>query len=901
MKRFIFLSISSIAVFIVALAFPALARADGPCDYEAPTPTPIMWLKADAITSTVSGTLISTWADSSGNGNSVTQADPSYQGTYIVDNHNLPAVYFDGDRYEMPFYLYNDSSYTVLVASRNANDCCIWAEGDTTDNIGIIYFYASYGRWGDSDNNPNIVFDHSAYYHGNALINSFNRNGDLGLFTTDLITETWQAGLNNWTDPNNTRWIGAIQRNIGFEYLNDAEIYEFLVFENALSEQQREDWINYLYRWVNYDDCDGSGGTCSTVDDYHFTEDDGTWLLAASASISDSVLTLIPGDTAAQNLDSLADYTDYDAVVSVSEVLTTVSLLVGLGIDTEVMTITDTGRYTASFTTPVLGGPIGYALSNQSVTGGYVGIDWTCLYRSGEFDECIAPDNGEFDDSSGWNYYNNAAWNEAIRAAFIPFNDVAAYSNPFYTPAYMTVQQPFTLPTLNPGEYLLISYESQAMGNENGLLTNWLQNSGLDIDYELTFEVFPQEYLFEFDIGNLAGEQAIMLFGNDGGFPPSGDWDQDVSLDNVCIFISDRPPNMPVPVDPNAINPVKLGNWYSCADIAGILANWGIDIRYHRINYQNTPSIWDPSGWVPWLISAFWVMVETYICIFFVAVKTIINLIERIINEILNYASWLRRSIEDGTLWTTDWLALFRTSFSNFVAFLRGTGSDWLFWLALTIIEFALVPGSFIANLFTLALWVAAGFWWLGGLFIPILLWLLVGGENLLKGIFNFLIDYGWNPFLAAIGFVISAALDVLIWIWNNGLIPFLSSALLLFFNPLLFVIFNLFPLIWDFLWSVAMYVWVNVFQAINIPFAFYTGLNQGVQSSAFSDLMACDGSVSNFWCGLFGGLDLVNGIAGHSIFYPIIIVGIIIGTIVILYQNVVALWNFFAQFISEI
>jgi len=126
--------------------------------------------------------------------------------------------------------------------------------------------------------------------------------------------------------------------------------------------------------------------TCQTVADAHFTGIvSDTWQLSGSATISDSTLTLPPGDTAAQGL-TLDGATGYNAVLSVTQVTSApISLNVFLGTDVDVLTITGTGYYSAFLATPSLleTESISYVLQNNSATG-EIGIDYTCLLVSSQ-------------------------------------------------------------------------------------------------------------------------------------------------------------------------------------------------------------------------------------------------------------------------------------------------------------------------------------------------------------------------------------------------------------------------------------------------------------------------------------------------------------------------------------
>lgn len=178
--------------------------------------------------------------------------------------------------------------------------------------------------------------------------------------------------------------------------LRSAEVItiEYLSFYNA-GDRSGTNTIT----WVKIEGCainppEEFPYSCSTVEDYHFTGViTDAWQLSGSATISDSTLTLTPGDTAAQDL-NLAGTTTYNAVFSVTQVVTEpVYLNVFLGTDVDILTITGTGYFTASLATPSLSvsEPISYVLENNS-SEGELGIAYTCLYTSSQ-SVCVAGQN----------------------------------------------------------------------------------------------------------------------------------------------------------------------------------------------------------------------------------------------------------------------------------------------------------------------------------------------------------------------------------------------------------------------------------------------------------------------------------------------------------------------------
>lgn len=320
---------------------------------------------------------------------------------------------------------------------------------------------------------------------------------------------------------------------------------------------------------------------------------------------------------------------------------------------------------------------------------------------------------------------------------------------------------------------------------------------------------------------------------------------------------------------------MELGEFYNCSDVDSIFYSLaGVDLRYHRLNYDTTPSLWDPSGWVPWLISAMWVMLNVFFCAFLVMWQTIINLVEYAINNGLNIFEWARRIWDQLPGWSYSWLAWFYQSYLNIFTWSYQTAVNWLGWLADTAVEFAgAVPA--------LAEWISANAWNLGIAFFNFLgtvyLYLLVAlsgpfGQivNLIITVWNFFAVFadlvlqllGYDSVAEALGETVmaSAAAISAVFEWLFALIKDLSAA----------------------------------------PLRFYQAAMAGLQSDSFGLLIGCSGQTS-FWCSFLAGLDLINAVAGHSIFYPIVIVAIVIGTIVILRDNMVGLWEFVSEDIFKI
>jgi hypothetical protein len=633
--------------------------------------------------------------------------------------------------------------------------------------------------------------------------------------------------------------------------------------------------------------CSAGGVLCPTVPNFHFVGE-SSWELSGSAAISSSILSLPPVAAAEQDISGLGQLT-YDAVISVTQVAITgtTSLSVTLGTQTYLLIIEEPGLYTATVTGDV-SDPQTYRLQNAGA--GSVDIDYTCLTTG---DKCLAPDNGEFNTSTGWDYYRGAAWNSTGKNTFLPFNPGGDADRSLIVASSM-----YTMPSVGAGQFLLMSFDARSEHVDSALMGSRVTN-GVDTTVEFYAETYPTDYTFEYDIGLLEGEQVAIAFANAVVDPLTGfSAEDDAVLDNVCVFLSDRPANLPTPIDPNQIPPTDLGFEFSCADVDGILASFGVNMQQYRATYATTPSIWDPEDWVPWLVAVFWVILETYICLFLGVVAALFNILEYIINNGLNIFSWFRRSSEGGITWWQAWLNWFRLTFANFSDFFNVTADDWLIWFGLSLLSFALFPGALFTNLGILTLWLSGGLAWLWDAIKQLPGFLLGDGLNGIRSILNTLIG-AWNFIWSGVGSVLSSLIDLAVQLWNSSILPLFQlvwnyiSSVSLFILP--FALFFLFgSTVFTLVWMLISWVWANIFQTINLPITFYRAFDQGANSAAFAYILDC--ANENFWCSLMAGFQLINQTANHSIVYPAVIVGIIISSILIFWRDI---WELFSIRVS--
>lgn len=700
--------------------------------------------------------------------------------------------------------------------------------------------------------------------------NGTHLRGRLELSNGEIITGTWTAL--------NTDWI-----TVGVSSENDGDQLSAIYLDATTFGSAFDESFTFLVDQSYFlASCNVQPGVlCPLVGGADFLTDDA-WLLTDGASITTGTLSLPVDGVAAQNL-TLTSNRTYNAVISTTAVVSgTANLTIRLGTQSQSQEISAAGEYTFTFTTATLGGPVAYIIENTGPDA--IDLDFTCvsLFSSGSGQgECLQPTNGTFETADNWTYYRSASWFSPAKKANLPHTDAGLIES---TPV-------FTFPSIGVGEYLLLGFTAIREGSETAYVGNrGLATGGGAIVVTSTYEVYPQEYQYEIDYTDLASATSGSIsFVNPGSAGYEGVTSSaDFKVDNVCVFIATRPPNLPTPLDPDGISPVDLGfNYTSCDDVDGLLAGFGVNIQQYRAEYEAGPSLWDPIGWVPWLVAAIWNALALYLCVFMAAFVTLVDILEYLINNFLNIASWLIRSWPVFVQWLLSVWAWLLATLPNVLAWLGDT-------IVLGLTWFFLSGGNlFVFTFFMLGYFIQAALDflnWLGFDLPDNLLDLLLNG---LIGIANLFIT-AWNLFLPAVEFVISGIVNFWVGLWNM-LAPFFSavwsyisggSLPLLLLNPLVYLVLAVFNLVW----MLILWVWANVFMVVNIPIQFYYAFDTGVRGEAFASLIAC--ASENFWCQMLAGVQLVNQTSAHSIGYPIVIVGIIVGSLVIFWEYIWALFH---------
>lgn len=639
---------------------------------------------------------------------------------------------------------------------------------------------------------------------------------------------------------------------------------------------------------------------CSLVQNANFEAEDG-WLLSGTAVITDGTLILGPGDIAAQNLTLTANRT-YNAVISATAVTTSTPLKVVLGTQNETLTIEEPGLYTATFTTPSnLAGPIVYGLENNG--SGTLTLDFTCvsLQSTGQSGQaCLAPANGTFENDSGWNWYRGAEWFYPGKYASLPLADLGLIGS----------SSTYTMPTLAVGEHLLLGFTARGLGDD-GVISGQVTNGVSTAEFNLS--TYRAEYSYEISLDTLAEETGVQFsFVNPGDVITDVVSSADVVVDNICVFLANRGPNLPTPTDPDGITPLDPGlqGFTTCADVDGIWAGFGVNMAQYRADYAAGTSVWDPFGWVPWLISAIFVTLASWACFFFAAFLNLIDLIVYFLNSVMNIGNWLVRMWPLFVAWLSgwnDWLAGSLASIANAIGNALAAWSNWIgdaLWATSTTIGLTLAAASewlgnnlaslsdsIAAFLSGWSNWIAESLAnlsdWIGATLATLWDWLASYFLSLngLRIVINWLIT-AWNAFLAALGLVISGILETLIGIWNGSLWPFLSEVWAFISGmpaTIASLLVDFVGAAWELLKTMFLWLWENVVSVAHTPLTFYYAFDSGINADPYG-LVSCAGE--NFWCTFLSGVQLINQLIAHSTLYPIVIVGIILSTLWILWDN---------------
>ena len=554
----------------------------------------------------------------------------------------------------------------------------------------------------------------------------------------------------------------------------------------------------------------GSGNGC-LLQNYSFSEgqtswdEQGiTWTEEDPVPIELGSAKMSFGDKLWQSVEVEPDF-DYDITVSVraTEFGTDSQIVVWFdGNEEKYLDISGVGNYTATLRSSTA--QTVFYIQNYAENYTNVYVDMICISGGPTGDttrQCIAPNNTTFDTTEGWQLFNGASHDALNMRAILPYSDPDR--------ALIATTSAYTLPTLAEGEYLLLGFTALAEG------TAYMASQAGAASFD--YEIYEDAYEFESDISGQAGSTIELSFANIGsdGFPAEGT----AYLDDICIWVSDRPANMTTPDDIDGIEPWRAGWNVGCSDVPAVLAGFGINVFALEEIYAAGVSVWDPANWVPWLAAALWVNVGApVLCMILAMFGWLVGMLEYIVNQGLNWANWGQRSARAASIWLGG-------GFWNLGKFLDRTAANWLTWAAVSAVN---VWGIFSTiNIQTAIDWITAtGEWLMNGL------WYVI----------NSAID----------GTPVAGAQDTISD--TSDLFSVLIGWLALHLADIIF-----------------------------IPLDFYEAVKTGITAVSYESLITCDGG--NFWCTLLAGMQLINIVSADTIGYPVVILGIIVGTIWIFWR----------------
>lgn len=222
-----------------------------------------LWLKADAITGLNDGDPVTTWNDSSGQGNNATQATAAKKPTYQTNELNgKPIVRFDGT----DDFLATASNFlgagnpptTIFIAGKITT----LTSGPAWINIGAN------PRAANLDEYRTMVESDGSIYQSNIVNDRATANGTITTGVWNIITYRIAAGAfsssnpefyKNGTSQASTEGTGVSTPNLGTgathiganneavpgQFL-DGDLTEIIVYDSALSTANRQSVENYL-------------------------------------------------------------------------------------------------------------------------------------------------------------------------------------------------------------------------------------------------------------------------------------------------------------------------------------------------------------------------------------------------------------------------------------------------------------------------------------------------------------------------------------------------------------------------------------------------------------------------------------------------------------------------------
>jgi hypothetical protein len=252
---------------VVLLGASPLFAQTGPAGVGNAT-TNVLWLKADAGTSTVtSGVSVSSWSDASGNSNNAVQATSTKQPFYAsVVMNGMPGLFFDNsvsannDEMTIPdnANLDNTNGLTILTVTRptsiDGNARAIISKRiGADDNQAYTMFYYSGNRFSvDVVGNVNRFQSTTVFTGGRDYVVSLLYDGTIAtalgrstIYVNEGLDATGSESSTSIPDYNSPVTIGTLNINDGRPF--GGYISEVIVFRKALNVAERIIVHNYLF------------------------------------------------------------------------------------------------------------------------------------------------------------------------------------------------------------------------------------------------------------------------------------------------------------------------------------------------------------------------------------------------------------------------------------------------------------------------------------------------------------------------------------------------------------------------------------------------------------------------------------------------------------------------------
>lgn len=200
------------------------------------------WLKADSL-GLSDGAAVSTWADSSGNGNNAAQASGPLQPTFKTNIQNgLPVVRADGtDTLTIAGVLNNTAARTVFVVAKMTATGAASPLWSWDPNASFQASNSGFWVWSQNQGagNVNLVATDALFHVFTCRFNSVS--------SCDFFRD---AGAAVNFDPDNLYQSGTLALGLFSPASIQADLGELIVYDTAVSEADRASVTSYLKaRW----------------------------------------------------------------------------------------------------------------------------------------------------------------------------------------------------------------------------------------------------------------------------------------------------------------------------------------------------------------------------------------------------------------------------------------------------------------------------------------------------------------------------------------------------------------------------------------------------------------------------------------------------------------------------